>query len=77
MAIGGGYMETDGKQIHILVSRAYGQDEIDADLTKQAIDDAKKLLVEAKEQPDRDRAVSLLRRSLIDMKLLHKRRIIK
>ncbi|HRN70937.1 MAG TPA: ATP synthase F1 subunit epsilon, partial [Candidatus Woesebacteria bacterium] len=38
MAIGGGYLETDGKTIHILVSRAYNQDEIDEQMTKRAID---------------------------------------
>jgi len=28
-AIGGGYLETDGHEVNVLVSRAYGQDEID------------------------------------------------
>jgi len=42
LAIGGGYLETDGKKITILVSRAYGQNEIDQNLTQQALNNAKK-----------------------------------
>ena len=74
LAIGGGYVETNGKQLHILVSRAYGQNEIDEQLTKRAIESAEKILKDVKEKPERARASSLLRRSLIDMKLLRKRR---
>lgn len=74
LAIGGGYVETDGKELHILVSRAYGQDSIDENLTKNAMVNAEKILKDSKEKPDRDNAAALLRRSLIDMKLLRKRR---
>ena len=74
LAIGGGYLETDGEEVNILVSRAYEQDEIDAKLTEQAIEEAKKTLKQAKDQTDRNQAVSLLRRSLIDMKLLKRRK---
>ena len=74
LAIGGGYVETNGKELHILVSRAYGQDSIDENLTKNAISNAEKILKDSKEKPDRDNAAALLRRSLIDMKLLRKRR---
>ena len=74
MAIGGGYMETDGKQLNILVSRAYGQNEIDEKLTKQAIENAEKILTQSKEKHEREQAAAVLRRSLIDMKLLRKRR---
>lgn len=74
LAIGGGYMETDGKQLNILVSRAYGQNEIDANLIQQAVDNAKKILAQSAEKSDREQASTLLRRSLIDMKLLRKRR---
>lgn len=74
LAIGGGYVETDGKELHILVSRAYGQDEIDENLTKKAIENAEQMLKESTEKSDRASATSLLRRSLIDMKLLRKRK---
>lgn len=42
LSIGGGYVETDGKNVTVLVSKAYGQDQIDKDLTEKAIEDAKK-----------------------------------
>ncbi len=74
LAIGGGYMETDGKQLNILVSRAYGQDDIDANLTEQALENAKKILTQSKAKSERSEAALLLRRSLIDMKLLRRRR---
>ena len=74
LAIGGGYLETDGEEVNILVSRAYEQDEIDAKLTEQAIEEAKKTLMQAKAETDRRQAASLLRRSLIDMKLLKRRK---
>ena len=74
LAIGGGYLETDGEEVNILVARAYGQNEIDAKITEQAIEEAKKTLKQAKDQTDRNKAVSLLRRSLIDMKLLKRRK---
>jgi len=74
MAIGGGYLETDGKQVQILVSRAYNQDEIDEKLTEQALSDAKKILLSGRDRHERIEAATLVRRSLIDLKLLKKRR---
>jgi F-type H+-transporting ATPase subunit epsilon len=72
MGIGGGYLETDGKTVHILVSRAYGQEEIDEEATKRALDNAKKVLSEAKDKTELSEAVSMLRRSTLDLKLLNK-----
>ncbi len=74
LAIGGGYLETDGKDLNILVSRAYGQDEIDADETEKALAQAKLDLEGAKDEKQKQEAQSLLRRSLVEMKLLKKRR---
>lgn len=74
LAIGGGYLETDGEILTILVSKAYGQVEIDQKLTETAIEEAKKILSRSKDQKERFEASSLLRRSLIDIKLLKKRR---
>ncbi len=74
LAIGGGYLETDGKELNILVSRAYGQDEINQELITKGIEEAKKILASSKSQKERVEATSLLRRSLIDMKLLKKRK---
>jgi len=74
LAIGGGYLETDGKMVNVLVSRAYGQDEIDEKMIEEAKEQAKKLLEQAKTDDQRQQAVALLRRSLIDSKLLRKRK---
>lgn len=74
LAIGGGYLETDGKQITILVSRAYGQDEVDQHLVKRAMEDAQKVIHDTKDKQQHAEAYASLRRSQIDMKLLQKRR---
>lgn len=73
IAVGGGYLETDGKQAHVLVSRAYGQDEIDHRATLQAIEDAKQLIRKTKDKNQYVEISSLLRKSLIDLKLLKKK----
>lgn len=77
-SIGGGYLETDGKEVNLLVSRAYGQDEIDEAEVAKAQQEAERYLKEAKTDVDRQQAMEMLRRSLIDSKLLskikHKRR---
>ena len=74
LAIGGGYLETDGMTVQIIVSRAYNQDEIDRELTEKAIESAKNILASAKDENQKREATMLLRRSLIDLKLLRKRR---
>ncbi|MEI6326504.1 MAG: ATP synthase F1 subunit epsilon [Candidatus Roizmanbacteria bacterium] len=73
LSIGGGYLQTDGKVLQILVSRAYGQDEIDEKLTQEAITRAQDLLKSAPDATNRVEAQSLLRRSIIDSKLLKRR----
>lgn len=74
LAIGGGYLETDGESLNILVSRAYGQDEIDADKTEKALEEAKKIISHSKDESQRKEALSMLRRSVIDLKLLKRRK---
>ena len=73
-AIGGGYLETDGREVNVLVSRVYGQDEIDEKMIEEAKENAKKILSQAKTDAERQQAAALLRRSLIDSKLLRKKR---
>ena len=73
-AIGGGYLETDGREVNVLVSRAYGQDEIDEKMIEEAKENAQKILSQAKTDAERQQAAALLRRSLIDSKLLRKKR---
>lgn len=74
LAIGGGYLQTDGEKVIILVSKAFGQDEIDQEITQKAIDEAQKILKASKGQKERTEAIQLLRQSLINLKLLKKRK---
>jgi F-type H+-transporting ATPase subunit epsilon len=74
LAIGGGYLETDGKTVTVLVSRAYGQDEIDHDLTDKAVEQARQILSRSKDDNEKAEAMSIIRRSVIDSKLLKRRR---
>ncbi len=72
MSIGGGYMQTDGRIVQILVSRAYGQDEINEEMAKKAVENAQKALEEVEDKAERTEALRTLRRSMVDMKLLSK-----
>lgn len=72
LAIGGGYLETDGENVNILVSRAYGQEHINQKLIEKAIEEAQMILKKSKDKKERLEATTMLRRSLIDMKLLKK-----
>ncbi|MEI7653086.1 MAG: ATP synthase F1 subunit epsilon [bacterium] len=76
LAIGGGYIETNGRTMKLLVSRAYGQDEIDEKLTLEAIERAKTLIAESSDPANKAEAESLMRRSIIDSRLIkrHKSR---
>ena len=74
LSIGGGYLQTNGEEVNILVSRAYGQDDIDEQLTGKAVKEAKKIISQSKDIKERNEAASVLRRSIIDLKLLKKRR---
>lgn len=69
-SIGGGYIETDGKTLHLLVSRAFGQDELDERDIEEARKKAERLLSDSKDEAERQQALQTLRRSLIDMKVL-------
>lgn len=74
LAIGGGYVETDGESVRLLVSRAYGQDAINMQQTQQALMDAKERMKSAKSEDARKEVASLLRRSVVDGKLLKKKK---
>jgi F-type H+-transporting ATPase subunit epsilon len=74
LAIGGGYVQTDGSTLRLLVSRAYGEDEIDEQVIARAKSDAERILSEAKDESSRAAALSQLRRSAIDSKLLRKKK---
>ena len=53
---GSGYVETDGKVVQILISRAAGQNELDEKLVLEAKNKAQQLLSEQKDASDRRRA---------------------
>jgi len=74
LAIGGGYAETDGETVRLLVSRAYGQSAIDEEQTQKALAEAQERMKTAKSEDARSEISSLLRRSLVDVKLLKKKR---
>lgn len=74
LAIGGGYVETNGETVSLLVSRAYGQSAIDEKQTDIALKDAKERMKSAKTEDARKEVSSMLRRSAIDAKLLKKKR---
>ncbi len=74
LAIGGGYVETNGEDVRLLVSRAYGQDAIDMKQTEEALKDASERMKNAKSEDARKEVASLIRRSLVDSKLLKKKR---
>lgn len=73
LAIGGGYVQTDGEEVKLIVSKAYGQDEIDKEEIEKAVTQAQKLKQGAKTENERKEAAAILRRSIIDRKLLKKK----
>lgn len=74
LAIGGGYIETNGETVTVLVSRAYGQAEIDKDLTDKAVEEAKHILSKSTDEKERAEAMTIIRRSVIDSKLMKRRK---
>lgn len=72
LAIGGGYLETNKEKTTLVVSRAYGQDEVDAGEIKRAQDEAERILKSAVNETERQQALEMFRRSAIDAKLLSK-----
>lgn len=69
---GGGYIETDGKKVQILISRAANQDEIDERKVEEARQQAKKILSEQKNASDRRQAWAMLQRTSLDLKVVNK-----
>lgn len=74
LAIGGGYLETNGETVTVLVARAYGQNEVDKDLTDKAIEQAKLILTKSTDEKERAEAMTIIRRSVIDSKLMKRRK---
>jgi F-type H+-transporting ATPase subunit epsilon len=74
-AVGGGFLETDGGELRILVSRAHGQNEIDEKQVREAMENAQKLMKEnPKDEAKLHEAMAVVRRSVVDLKLLKRRK---
>lgn len=71
-AIGGGYLQTDGNEVIVLVSRAYGQDEINEKIINEGKAKAQQLLQTAKDQKEKEEALAQYKRILIQDRLLKK-----
>jgi len=74
LGIGGGYVQTDGEKIIVLVSRAYGQSEIDENLIKEAVEEAKNIIKTSKNEAEKNQALATLRRAVVDSKLLKRKK---
>ncbi len=71
-AIGRGYLQTNGKKVMILVARAFGQSEINEKIIEESKKKAEELMKRAIDDKLRQEAASLLRRSIIENRLLQK-----
>jgi len=74
LSVGGGYVQTDGEKVVILVSRAYGQDQIDENMINRAVEDAKKILKTSIDEKEKMEAMATLRRAVVDSKLLKRKK---
>ncbi len=74
LSVGGGYVQTDGEKVVILVSRAYGQDQIDENMINKAVEDAKKILKTSVDEKEKMEAMATLRRAVVDSKLLKRKK---
>lgn len=74
LAIGGGFMEVTHDKVTILVSRAVHADELNEAEIKKAHDAARDVISRKATAQEMASAQAMLRRSILDMKVLHKRK---
>lgn len=74
LAIGGGFMEVMKDKVIILVSRAIRADELNEEEIRKAEQAAKEILAKSKESQERADAQAVLRRAILDMKVLRRKR---
>lgn len=74
LAIGGGFMQVTGNRVSILVSRAFHADELNEAEIKKAQEAAHTMIATAAKGAERAAAQAMLRRSFIEMKVLHRPR---
>lgn len=74
LGIGGGYVQTDGEKIVVLVSQAYGQSEIDEKAINLAVTEAKNIIKTSRDEAEKNQALATLRRAVVDSKLIKRRK---
>jgi len=74
LAIGGGFMEVGKGKVSILVSRAVNADELNEAEIKKAQAAAKEVIANKVKGAELLQAQAMLRRSSVDLKVLHRRR---
>jgi F-type H+-transporting ATPase subunit epsilon len=74
LAIGGGFMQVTKEKVTILVSRALHADELNEAEIAKAEAAAKEILAKAEKGSERSAAQALLRRSVLELKVLRHRR---
>lgn len=74
LAIGGGFMQVMKDKVIILVSRAVHANELNEEEIKKAEKNAKEIIAKVAEGKELADAQSLLRRAILDMKVLRRRR---
>lgn len=74
LAIGGGFMQVLKDKVIILVSRAVHADELNEEEIKKAEREAKEIFAKAQQSTERKEAQAILRRALLDFKVLHHRK---
>lgn len=74
LAIGGGFMEVAPGKVSVLVSRAYHADELNEAEIKKAQAAAQDAIRNRAKGMELSQAQAMLRRSLMELKVLHRRR---
>lgn len=74
IAIGGGFMEVTHEKVSILVSRAMHAHELNEAEIKKAQTAAKEIIAKKVKGEEREAAQMILRRSLMELKVLRRRR---
>jgi F-type H+-transporting ATPase subunit epsilon len=74
LAIGGGFMQVLKNKVIILVSRAVHAEELNEEEIRKAELEAKDAIGKAGKASERNAAQSVLRRTLLDMKVVRRRR---
>lgn len=73
LAVGGGFMQVTKQKVTILVTRAVYANELNEAEIRKAEEAARRIIENAQKESERVNAQSLLRRSILELKVLRKR----